>query len=259
MNSIGDMEGKAAIVTGASRGIGRAAARALAAQGVHLALAARGDEQLRRTADEIAAESGVTVVPVLADVGDQSAREHLVRIALEELGGVDYLVSNATSLDPYLAGASESEKWDPHYSVDLLGAVRLTELLTPGMAERGGGAIVWVSSISGKHGQGYDHAYVAMKAALIAGAKTMAVSLIRDGIRLNAVAPGGIYEPGNDWDRLREENSAAVEAIERAIPAGRFGRPDEVADAIVFLLSAQARWVVGHTLVVDGGQYKGIV
>lgn len=251
--------GQRALVTGASRGIGRATAWALARAGAEVGLVARGQEQLRATAAEITAETGVRTAAIVADVGVQADRERLVEAAVQEFGGIDLFVSNATNLDVYAEGSVESKLWEAHFEVDLLGAVRLTELLAPGMRDGGGGAIVYVSSIAGKIGQGFDHGYVALKAALIAATKTLAVSLVRDGVRLNGVAPGAIYEPGGDWDRMQKENPTILDEKAAEIPAGRLGRPDDVADAIVYLLSPGARWIVGHTLVVDGGQYPGIV
>ena len=160
-------------------------------------------------------------------------------------------IGRATALAP------ESALWDAHYHVDVLGAVRLTELLAPQMRERRSGSIVFVSSISGMTGQGVEHGYVAMKAALIAAGKTLAVELVRNGVRVNVVAPGTIDEPGGDLDRMRRVEPDRVRGLEASIPSGRFGRPQEVASCIAFLLSDMSRWVVGHCLVVDGGQFPG--
>jgi len=251
------LEGKVALITGASRGIGRATALTLADEGMDLVLASRGREALEQVTESVL-ERGRRAVAVPADVGIQADRERLVSKALEEFERIDCLVSNATSLDPYYEDAPQSALWDGHYHVDLLGAVRLTELIAPGMRERRSGSIVYISSIAGMTGLGFDHAYVGIKAALIATGKTMAVEFAPDGVRVNVVAPGGIYEPGSDWDRMRRDYPDRVAAIEASIPMGRFGTPDEVARCIAFLLSDASNWVVGHTLVVDGGQFRGI-
>ena len=113
-------------------------------------------------------------------------------------------------------------------------SIILTELIVPGMRQRHSGAIVFVSSISGKMGEGSDHAYGTMKAALIAAGKTLAAALAKDGIRVNVVAPGGMDEPGSEWERLRVTDPARVAAVEKSIPMGRLGRPTEVADCIAF-------------------------
>ena len=251
------LENKVALVTGASRGIGRATSLVLADEGCDLVLAARGREPLELVADEVR-RRGRRALVVTADVGVQEDRERLAETALAELGRVDCLVSNATNLDVYEGGTPETELWDAHFQVDVLAAVRLTELLAPGMRERLSGAVVFVSSISGLMGQGTEHGYVAMKAALIAAGKTLAVELVREGVRVNVVAPGTIDEPGGWMESLRTEDPDRVRTLEESIPAGRFGTPQEVASCIAYLLSDQASWIVGHCLVVDGGQFPGI-
>jgi 3-oxoacyl-[acyl-carrier protein] reductase len=250
------LEGKVALVTGASRGIGRATALLLAEEGADVALVARGSEALEEVAAEVR-NQGRQALALVADVGSQPDRERLAGAALEKFGRIDFLVSNATNLDVYRDAAPESALWDAHYNVDVLAAVRLTELLAPQMRERRSGSIVFVSSVSGKMTYGVEHGYTAMKAALIAAGKTLAVELARDGVRVNVVAPGTIAT--TDMERMLEVEPDRVRELEAAIPSGRFGTAEEVARCIAFLLSDQSSWVVGHCLVVDGGQYPGIV
>jgi len=247
---------KVVLITGASRGLGRATALAVAREGADVVLAARTPAPLAAVAERVQC-LGRRAVPVAANVGSQGDRERLAEEALHAFGRVDVLVSNATNQDVYRAGAPESELWDAHYHVDLLGAIRLTELIAPGMRERRSGSIVFVSSISGMMGEGRDHAYGVIKAALIAAGRTFAVELAPHGVRVNVVAPGGMDEPGSEWERLRATEPDRVAAIERSIPMGRLGRPGEVADCIAFLVSPRAHWITGHCLVVDGGHYAG--
>jgi 3-oxoacyl-[acyl-carrier protein] reductase len=251
------LDGKVALVTGASRGLGRATALALAREGADVVIAARSQGPLDEVAEAIR-RLGRRALAVSADVGSPEDREQLASQAIEFFGQVDVLVSNATALDLYGTDAPGRSFWDAHYNVDLLAAVHLTELLAPGMRRRHSGSIVFVSSISGKVGEGSDHAYGALKAALIAAGKTLATALAKDGIRVNVIAPGGMDEPGSEWERLRTSDPGRVAAIEKSIPMGRLGRPEEVADCITFLVSKRANWIVGHCLVVDGGQYPAV-
>lgn len=251
------LDSKVALVTGASRGLGRATALALAREGADVVISARNQGPLDEVAGAIRG-LGRRVLTVTADAGKPEDRERLARQALGSFGHVDVLVSNATSLDLYGTDAPDMAFWDAHYNVDLLGGVHLTELIVPSMRQRHSGSIVFVSSISGKMGEGSDHAYGTMKAALIAAGKTLAAALAKDGIRVNVVAPGGMDEPGSEWERLRVSDPARVAAIEKSIPMGRLGRPADVADCIAFLVSERANWIVGHCLVVDGGQYPAV-
>jgi 3-oxoacyl-[acyl-carrier protein] reductase len=248
------ISGKVAVIGGASRGIGLAIARGLAAEGAKLVIAARGEAALAAAAREIEAAGG-EVLPVVCDLSDDASVKALMARAIERFGRVDMLVSNASAL---AVGPNRSD-WDACLSIDLLGAVRLVEAAIPGMRAQQSGSILFISSGSGIEATpGADFAYTSVKAALNAYAKKLAVVEAANGIRVNAVLPGSTEFPGGVWEMMRERNPAFYERTRAGIPSGRMGTAEEVADAAVWLLSERASWVTGVALSVDGGQAKGI-
>lgn len=246
------LKGKAAVVTAASKGIGRAIALRLAGEGVNVAICARGEEALRKTEAELR-RTGVNVLATVCDVGQADALEGFLGAAKKTLGGVDILVNNASGF-----GMSDDDAaWMAGVNVDMLAAVRATRTVAPWMAAAGGGSIVHISSISGMESFGGAASYAAVKAALISHSKSMAVALAPKKIRVNVVAPGSIEFPGGIWDQIRQRNRAFYDAVLVNIPWGRMGTPEEVADAVVFLSSPRASWITGVCLAVDGSQHKG--
>jgi 3-oxoacyl-[acyl-carrier protein] reductase len=249
-----ELEGKVAIVTGASRGIGRAIAKGLTAEGAKLCIAARGREALDEAAAELEA-GGAEVLTLSCDVADDGAVRDLVQGALERFGRIDILVSNASALS--VGGARED--WDKSLSVDLMGAVRLVDAVLPGMRGQGSGSILLVSSVSAIEASPMeDYGYTSAKAALNAYAKKLAMNEAAHGIRANALLPGSVEFPGGGWDMMRVQNPPVYEMVRRSVPFGRLGTPEEIADAATWLVSARAGWVTGAALSVDGGQGKGI-
>jgi 3-oxoacyl-[acyl-carrier protein] reductase len=208
---------------------------------------------LEATAAELRGK-GVEVCAVTCDVSDAGALDAFLEEAHRALRHVDALVNNPSAL----AMGDDDEAWRLSFNVDMMPAARASRKVIPWMAESGGGSIVHMSSGSGRMA-GSPSAYAAMKAALISHSKTLAVALASQRIRVNAVAPGSIFFTGGFWDMVRLQDQAAYDAVLASIPSRRFGTPEEVANAVIFLSSPKASWITGALLGVDGGQVQGNV
>ena len=240
------LAGKVAIVAGASRGIGKATALVLAAEGARVAVAARDEVALRAAAAEIGGET----LEAPCDLTLAEDAERLVALTAERFGRVDALVTSIHASPRGFEDAALRESFDTL----LLPAARLARLVVPHMQAAGGGSIVHLSSIYGKESGGQP-GYNAMKAALISHAKSMALAHARDGIRVNTVAPGSVSAPGGTWWRRQQEDPEGMARfVQQNIPMGRFGTAEEIANVVAFLCSQRASWVTGATIVVDGGQ-----
>jgi len=248
------LKGKNAVVLGASRGIGRAIALGLAAEGANLALCARGEVALRQAEAEVAAH-GVTAFAQACDLADARSLTDFLAAARRALGSVDILVHNASAL----ALGPDLASFEASLQVDVLAAARACDQVIPWMIESGGGCVLLVSSISGLEASpGPDFGYAAAKGALITYAKKLAVFHAPNKIRVNAIAPGSIEFPGGLWDQARTSDPALYERVRSVIPWGRMGTPEEVADLSVFLCSPRSGWVTGACVPVDGAQHKGV-
>ena len=246
------LAGRSAVVTGASRGLGKAIAEALAAEGVRVTLVARGAETLEQTAAALRA-TGATVHTVSADITDAADCERVIAEAVAAHGGLDILVNNAGG-----TGAADTldARWRLAYELNVMSALRLMELAKPHLLASEQGAVVNISSIYGRESGGAAQ-YNANKSAQIGMTKAYALDWIKQGIRVNNLAPGSIAFEGGGWARrVQEQPEAMAQFVARDIAAGRFGRPEEIGAVVAFLCSPRASWIVGATLNVDGGQSR---
>jgi 3-oxoacyl-[acyl-carrier protein] reductase len=244
-----DFSGKRVVVCGGSRGIGRAIAHGFAAGGAAVSICARGAAGLEATRAELAAHGHATHAAP-CDLADGAAIAGYIAAAAAALGGIDILVNNASGF-----GMSDDEAgWAAGMQVDVMAVVRASQAAVPHLVAAGGGAIVSVSSISAVRASTRSAPYAAVKAAVNSYTASQAAGLAGKNIRVNAVAPGSIEFPGGTWEKRRQEGSPVYDAVRRAIPFGRLGHPEEVADVVLFLASPMARWVTGQTITVDGGQ-----
>lgn len=254
------LKNKVAIITGASRGIGRAIAESLANEGCNLVISARGADALEETAASIR-DSGVEVVSIAADVTDRGSGQSLVDAAMKAFGRLDVLVGNAGGNRRKAFEETTDEDWADITELNLTGHLRTARAAIPAMRETGGGSIVFISSIFGREGGGPGLSiYNTTKTAIISAAKIMAMELGKDNIRVNTVAPGSIRFPGGSWDnRVKSDPEGMAAFVEANIPMGRFGTAGEVADVVTFLASARAGWVSGACIPVDGVQGHSLI
>ena len=248
-----DFNGRRVVVCGGSRGIGRAVALNFAAAGADVSICARGAAALEAARAEIAA-LGHKAHAAACDLADAASVSSYVTDAARALSGIDVLVNNASGF-----GMGDDEAgWAAGLSVDVLAMVRASHAALPWLQASGQGAsVLHISSISAYRPSVRAAAYAAVKAAMNSYTGSQAAMLSRQGIRVNAIAPGSIEFPGGVWDERKRAGDALYDRTLATIPFGRMGTPDEVAEVALFLASHHARWITGQVLVVDGGQLLG--
>ena len=251
------LRNRVAIVTGSSRGLGKATAMALAQEGARVVLNARTESSLQAAAEEIRSAGG-TVEPIAADVTTESGCADLVDGAIRAFGPVDILVNNAGGSSRARLASPDSE-WSATVDWMFWPSLRLSRMVAPGMRERRWGAIVMISSIYGRE-QGGSASYQVTKSAQLSLSKALARELAPDNVRVLSVAPGSILFPGGSWWRRQQEDPEAMARfVAQDMPLGRFGRAEEVGDVVAFLCSERASLVTGACIPVDGCQSRTLI
>jgi 3-oxoacyl-(acyl-carrier-protein) reductase len=245
-----DLKGRACLVTGGSRGIGRAIALELGQRGASVAVGfVNNEEAAKQVADEIATHGG-TAFAFGCDVQDAEAVEAAVASVVERFGKIDALVNNAgITRDRSLAKMSP-EEWDAVIQTNLTSVFRMTSRVLPYMVEAGYGRIVNISSVIGLHGNFGQANYAAAKAGIVGFTKSAALELARKGVTVNAIAPGFI-----ETEMIAAMPEEVREKILAKIPMGRFGKPEEIAQAAAYLISSGGDYITGQVLAIDGGLY----
>ena len=247
------LAGKKAVITGSTRGIGRAIANLLAAEGVDLAICSRNQEEVDTAISELSG-SGVKVVGSAVDVADKDAYQGWIADMGNALGGIDIFVPNVSA-----GGGNMSEEgWLNNFNVDLLGTTRGVEAATPFLEKSDAASIVIISSTAGVETFMGPQPYNAIKGALVIHAKQLSQALAANGIRVNCVSPGPIYIEGGAWEFIKNNMAEVYEGTLAQIPQGRFGTAEEIANSVAFLASPAASLITGVNLVADGGFTKRV-
>jgi 3-oxoacyl-[acyl-carrier protein] reductase len=256
-----ELDGKTAVVTGSSKGLGLAIATALVQEGCNVTICARGEAGLAEAIVKLRGIPGgaARVLAVQADLATEKGVADVIFRTSDTFGGLDILVNNVgVARGAGITDTSDAE-WQEAFDQTLFPAVRASRLAVPQMRRRGGGAIVMIASIWGRESGG-RMTYNAVKAAEISLAKAMAQQLAADNIRVNSVAPGSIRFAGGSWDRrVQDDPEGMAEFVRRELPFGRFGRPEEVGEVVAFLVSPRASWISGASVPVDGCQSRSLI
>jgi 3-oxoacyl-[acyl-carrier protein] reductase len=249
---------KVTFVAGSSRGIGLAIARAFLREGARVVITGRNKESLREALAVLVAEAGLTrVLSFQGDMSDPSDIQRALAETVRTFGGMDAVVANVGSGAMRGGWDLSLNDWQLALNINLLSGMALASAALPHLIARGGGSLTFVSSIAACEAVSAPVCYCAAKAAVQSGMKSLSRLVGMEGVRLNAVAPGNVLFPGGSWERRLADQSEYVRRyIESEVPMRRFGRPEEIADSVVFLASERASFITGGCLVVDGGQTR---
>jgi len=254
------LKGKVALITGASRGIGKGIALGLAAEGCNLGLCARTVAPLQAAVDECRTKN-IEAIALPFDVSNAGHLQQIAQQTLDKFGRIDILINNVGGNRRGAFETTTDADWEDILNLNLMAHVRMSRAVIPQMRQQGGGVILFISSIFGRESGGKNLSiYNTTKSALISLAKIMAVELAKDKIRVNSIAPGSIRFPGGSWDkRCLDDPEGMREFVAREMPLGRFGTVEEVANVAVFLASERASLMTGACVNVDGGQSRSLI
>ncbi|MFL2639916.1 MAG: SDR family NAD(P)-dependent oxidoreductase [Dehalococcoidia bacterium] len=253
------IQGKVALVTGGSRGLGKQAAISLAREGVHVVICARTESTLNETVEDIKGAGG-HISGFVADISDRNQCRQLYEDVVKENGDIDILVNNAGGSVRGDIVSTTDEQWDNLLNLNLMSAIEMSRLVIPQMKDKNWGRIINIASIWGRE-YGGGAAYMTTKAALIALTKNTALDYAKHGILVNCVAPGSIEFSGGSWDRFQKQQPKDVveSFITQNLPMGKFGWPEPVGDLITFLSSDNLGILTGACINIDGGQSKSLI
>jgi NAD(P)-dependent dehydrogenase (short-subunit alcohol dehydrogenase family) len=247
------LAGMKALVTGGTKGIGRAVAEHFAAEGCDVAICARNSEEVTKTVAALS-QRGVRATGRTVDVADCLALTQWVGDVGTELGGIDIVVSNVSAL----AIGQDEASWQAEFNTDMMGTVRAVNAAMPFLEKSKAASIVVISSVSGREVDFAAGPYGVFKAALIHYAKGLSLQLAPKNIRVNTVSPGNTYFPGGVWEKIEHGNPDLYKQALALNPTGRMGKPEEIARGVVFLASPTASFITGTNLVVDGALTRGV-
>ncbi len=259
------IKGKTSIVCGASQGLGRASAEALANEGVNLVICSRNFNRIFSTARSISENFGVSVVPIAADISLPESHDKLVNEAIKQFGSIDILINNTGGPSPGKFDEMDDSEWEKAFNLTLMSTVRMTRAVLPHMISKGWGRVINLASISVKQPIPGLILSNSLRSAVTGMAKTLSQEVASKGILINTIATGNF-----DTERLRSilKNRASASSgteedarheLESTIPIGRIGRPEELAYVVAFLASEKASYITGTTIQVDGGVVSGII
>jgi 3-oxoacyl-[acyl-carrier protein] reductase len=247
------LKGAKVLITGSTKGIGRAIAETFAAEGADVGVCSRNLAEVESTTAALKA-NGIAAYGGAVDVSDAAALKAWVGDMAAKLGGIDVVVANVSAL----AIGQDDESWEKEFSTDMMGTVRLVNAAMPYLEKSAAGAIVTISSVSGREVDFAAGPYGTFKAAIIHYTQGLANQLASKGIRANSVSPGNTYFDGGVWNMIKDNNPELYKTALALNPMGRMGTPQEMANAVVFLASRAASFITGTNLVVDGALTRGV-